>query len=167
MYAGDWLLDLLGATMLVGSALMVVGGSAILLALLHAASGAGGLAGWRRIPPSGVAGHADAVRDRLRSRYMARAQRFDDLAARRAIAALEIEPVDYRRPVRNREPLADPMATLIAERATMPIVELPPLNESLRLRLAARAVEPESRTTWQRRRGTRRMRARPRTPAPT
>lgn len=147
---GDWILNLLGATMVVGSGVMVVGGSAILFALVRVAGGAGGLATARTFPPPGVVGHAEEVRNRIRSRYMLRALRpspLDDPAAQ-TYAAFEVEA-------------ADPIAVLIADAATMPITKLPPLNESLRRALAARAArdaEPAERTAPRRRRRARRKR---------
>jgi len=125
VYAGDWIINLLGATMVVGSGLTVVGGTAILFALLRTASGFEGLARARSFPPPGVVDHAEEVRGRIRTRYMLRARSLSNPAAS-SYVAFEIEA-------------ADPIALLIADGATMPITKLPPLNESLRRGLAARA----------------------------
>jgi hypothetical protein len=160
VYPGDWIPTLLGATVVVGSGMMVVGGSAILFALLHAARGVDGLARARSLPP-GIADHAEEVRARIRSRYMLRARPLSDIAAP-IYMAFEIETAD---------PIAIPIAALIADAATMPITKLPPLNESLRRGLAARApraphatraplpphaVEPKEPAAVQRRRKARR-----------
>jgi hypothetical protein len=145
VYAGDWILDLLGATMVVGSGMMLLGGSALVFALMRVASSGDGLARARSFPSPGVANHAEEVRGRIRSRYMQRAGLIPDAAASKYVA-FEIEA-------------ADPIAVLIAQGATTPITKLPPLNESLRRGLAARAipaVEPNERTAPQRRRTTRR-----------
>lgn len=128
MYAGDWILNLLGVTVVVGSGLTVVGGSAILFAVLRTARGAGGLAGARSFPPPGIADHADEVRGRMRSRYMLRARPLANPATS-SYVTFEVE-------------VADPIAVLIANGATMPITKLPPINESLRRGLAARAARP-------------------------
>jgi hypothetical protein len=141
VYAGDWILDLLGTTMVVGSGLTVVAGSAILFALVHAAGGAGGLARFRSFPPPGVTGHADEVRERLRHRYMARVRRLNELAAARAVVAFTIEPGDARIAVAVRGPEAELSASTIEARSSIPIAKLPPLNESLRRSLTTRRAK--------------------------
>jgi hypothetical protein len=144
------MLNLLGATMVVGSGVVVVGGSAILFALVRVAGGAGGLARAGSFPPPGVAGHAAEVRNRMRSRYMLRGLRPDPLGdpATSIYTTFEVGA-------------ADSIAVLIADSATMPITKLPRLNESLRRGLAARAprdTEPAEQATPRRRRRARRQR---------
>jgi hypothetical protein len=142
MYAGDWIFNLLGTTMWVGGLLSLGGAGAILLALLNAAMGAGGLAGARGIPPSGVVLHAEEVRARMRSRYMARAWRASEAFARPAFdPGVGEEEADAARPFSVPEPTTEPIAVLIARGGEMSITRLPPLNESLRRRLATRVAE--------------------------
>jgi hypothetical protein len=126
VFAGDWIVDLLGAGMVVGSGMVLVGGSAVLFALVRVASGAGGLAMADKVPTYGVTAHAEEVRGRIRTHYMHRAHPFAHPTAS-ADARFQAEA-------------DDPVAILVAAAATMPITKLPPLNESLRRGLAARAA---------------------------
>ena len=128
MNGGDSILNLLGTTVWVGG--IVVAGSfgAILLAVVRMVTGMG-LASTRIIPPAGVGEHADAVRARLRMRYMVRAARLGDSV----LLQDEPEP-DAVAPLWEPEPIA----VIAAQRAAMPITSLPPLNESLRRGLASR-----------------------------
>jgi hypothetical protein len=143
MYAGDWIFSLLGTTMWVGGVLSLGGAGAILFALLHAAMGAGGLARARTFPPSGVVDHAEEVRARMRSRYMARAWRSSGAFAGPAFKpGLAEDGAGVALPFRLPEPVAEPIAILIAQGADLSINRLPPLNESLRRRLAARVTKP-------------------------
>ncbi len=150
MYPGDTFATLLGATMWVAGILTLGSASAILFALLRTATGAGGLASTRLIPPVGVGYHAEEVRARIRMRYMARA------------AALH--PVEE--PAGTKGPPEVPITVLVAERAAMPITKLPPLNESLRRGLAVRTPSPVpvSSQPAGRRRKQRRRTSRPRSP---
>ena len=143
MYAGDWIFSLLGATMWVGGLLSIGGAGAILFALLHAAISAGGLARARSFPPSGVIGHAEEVRARMRSRYMARAWRSGVALAGPAFdRSLANDGIGVFRPIRIMGPATRPIAVLITQGAESSITRLPPLNESLRRRLATRVTEP-------------------------
>lgn len=169
MYAGDWIFNLLGTTMWVGGALSLGGAGVILFALLHAALGAGGLASMRGIPSSGVVLHAEEVRARMRSRYMARTWRYAEVMARPAFDLGDAETeADVARPFPVSEPALEPIAVLIARRGEMSITRLPPLNESLSRRLATRAVQPAERapdrTPKRRPRKARRKATRSRTP---
>jgi hypothetical protein len=150
VYPGDTFATLLGATMWVAGILTLGSVSAVLFALLRTATGAGGLASTRLIPPVGVGYHAEEVRARIRMRYMARA------------AALH--PVEE--PADAEVPSEVPITVLVAERAAMPITKLPPLNESLRRGLAVRTPSPvpvSSRPAGRRRKQRRRT-SRPRSP---
>lgn len=143
MFAGDWIFNLLGTTMWVGGVLSLGGAGAILFAVLHAAFGAGGVARTRSIPPYGVVSHAAEVRARMRSRYMARAWRANgDVAGPAFDRTLANDGIGVFRPFRNREPITQPIAVLISQGADSSITRLPPLNESLRRRLATRVAKP-------------------------
>ena len=141
MYAGDWIFSILGTTMWVGGVLTIGGAGVILFALLHAALGAGGLARARSFPPSGVIDHAEEVRARMRSRYMARAWRAGGEPARPEFdRTLANDGIGVFRPFRITEPVTQPIAVLISQGAESSITRLPPLNESLRRRLATRVT---------------------------
>jgi hypothetical protein len=142
MYAGDWILSVLGTTMWIGGVLSVGGATAILFALLHVAMSAGGLARARSFPPAGVVAHAAEVRARMRSRYMARAWRASGELGPADDRTLANDGIGVFRPIRLREPVTQPIAVLIAEGAESSITRLPPLNESLRRRLATRVTQP-------------------------
>jgi hypothetical protein len=133
--------------MWVGGVLSVGGAGVILFALLHAALGASGLARARSFPPSGVIVHAEEVRARMRSRYMARAWRTSGALARPPFdRTLANDGIGVFRRYRIAEPVTQPIAVLIAQGAEGSITRLPPLNESLRRRLATRVpdVPPEA-----------------------
>lgn len=159
VYAGDWILSLLGTTMWVGGLVALGGAGAIMLAVLRVALGAGGLAGARTIPPFGVSSHAEEVRGRLRARYLARAVRAGvpftleaaDLSATVRAAASANRPHPAR--------IADPISVLVAERAAIAITRLPPLNESLSRGLSSRVT---ARASASPRRDRRRQRKRTR-----
>jgi hypothetical protein len=150
MYAGDWILSVLGTTMWVGGILSVGAAAAILFALLQVAMSASGLARARSFPPTGVVDHAAEVRARMRSRYMARTWRASGETGRPAFdRTLANDGIGVFRPFRIREPGAQPIAAMITQGAELSITRLPPLNESLRRRLATRvpaaiAVAPEA-----------------------
>ena len=177
MYAGDWIFSLLGTTMWVGGVLGLGGAGAILFALLHAAIGAGGLARARSFPPAGVMDHAEEVRARMRSRYMARAWRSSEALARPAFdvvkadaeadVAAEAAEADLARPFDIPGPVAEPIAMLIAQGAEMSVTRLPPLNESLRRRLAMRVPESVVQAPSRRPPRSRRKASRSRKPVPT
>jgi hypothetical protein len=155
VYPGDTFATLLGATMWVAGILTLGSASAILFALLRTATGAGGLASTRLIPPVGVGYHAEEVRARIRMRYMARA------------AAL-YPALSFEEPAGARVPSEVRITVLVAERAAMPITKLPPLNESLQRGLAVRTPAPAPTTvstqSSRRRRKQRRRTSRPRSP---
>jgi hypothetical protein len=139
MYAGDWILSVLGTTMWVGGIVSVGGATAILFALLQVAMSASGLARARSFPPTGVVDHAAEVRARMRSRYMARTWRAGDEMGRPAFdRTLANDGIGVFRPFRIREPATEPVAVMISQGAELSITRLPPLNESLRRRLATR-----------------------------
>ncbi|HEX9635160.1 MAG TPA: hypothetical protein VGB34_06740 [Candidatus Limnocylindria bacterium] len=142
MYAGDWILGLLGTTMWVGGVLSIGGAGAILFAVLHAAMGAGGVARARSIPPYGVVSRAAEVRARMRSRYMAPAWRANGAAGPAFDRTLANDGIGVFRPFPIRESITQPIAVLISQGAESSITRLPPLNESLRRRLATRVTEP-------------------------
>jgi hypothetical protein len=142
MYAGDWIFNLLGITMWVGGVLSVGGAGAILVAVLHVAMAAGGVTRAGSIPPYGVLGHAEDVRARMRSRYMARAVRSTGGLARPAFdRTLANDGIGVFRPFRIREPFTQPIGVLVTQGAESSITRLPPLNESLRRRLATRVTK--------------------------
>lgn len=149
MDGGDSILNLLGTIMWVGGIVMAGSFGAILLAVVRMVTGMG-LASTRIIPPAGVGEHANAVRARLRMRYMVRAARLADSVPLRD----EPEP-DAVAPFWEPEPIA----VIAAQRAVMPITSLPPLNESLRRGLASR-TPVASRNRGSRRRRLRRNRVR-------
>jgi hypothetical protein len=153
VYPGDTIATLLGTTMWVAGILTLGSASAILFALLRTATGAGGLASTRLIPPVGVGYHAEEVRARIRMRYMARAAALYSAPSVEELAGTE-------------GPSEMPITVLVAERAAMPITKLPPLNESLRRGLAARtpAPVPISARPARRRGKQRRRTSRPRSP---
>jgi hypothetical protein len=140
MFAGDWIFNLLGTTMWVGGVLSLGGAGAILFAVLHAAMGAGGVARTRSIPPYGVVSHAAEVRARMRSRYMARAWRANGAAGPAFDRTLANDGIGVFRPF--TKPVMQPIAILISQGAESSITRLPPLNESLRRRLATRVLKP-------------------------
>jgi hypothetical protein len=79
----------------------------------------------------------------MRSRYMARAWRSSGELARPAFdRTLANDGIGVFRPFRIPEPVAEPIAVMIAQGTDMSITRLPPLNESLRRRLATRVTEP-------------------------
>jgi hypothetical protein len=165
MYAGDWIFGLLGTTMWVGGILSLGGAGAILIALLHAAMGAGGLARTRSFPPTGVINHAEEVRARMRSRYMARAWRSSETLTRPAFAfPAAQDEADPVKPSHVPEPDFEPIAVLIAQGGEMSITRLPPINESLRRRLATRVAEPQARAATRPPRKARRKAKRSRKP---
>jgi hypothetical protein len=139
MYAGDWILSVLGTTMWVGGIVSVGGATAILFALLQVAMSASGLARARSFPPTGVVDHAAEVRARMRSRYMARTWRASgELGGPAFDRTLANDGIGVFRPIRIREPGAQPIAAMITRGAELSITRLPSLNESLRRRLATR-----------------------------
>jgi hypothetical protein len=142
MFAGDWIFNVLGTTMWVGGVLSLGGAGAILFAVLHAAMGAGGVARARSIPPYGVVSRAAEVRARMRSRYMARAWRANGAAGPAFDRTLANDGIGVFRPFRIRESITQPIAVLISQGAESSITRLPPLNESLRRRLATRVAKP-------------------------
>lgn len=146
MYAGDWIFSVLGITMWVGGILSVGGATAVLFALLHVAMSAGGLARARSFPPTGVVDHAAEVRARMRSRYMARTLRVSDEIGRPAFdRTLANDGIGVFRPLSMRERGLLPVAALVTQGAELSITRLPPLNESLRRRLATRVpVAPDA-----------------------
>jgi len=147
---GDSILNLLGTAMWVGGIAMAASFGTILLAVVRMVTGMG-LASTRIIPPVGVSEHADAVRARLRMRYMVRAARLGDSV----LLQDEPEP-DAVAPFWEPEPIA----VIAAQRAVMPITSLPPLNESLRRGLASRMPVASPNRSARRRRRPRRNRAR-------
>jgi hypothetical protein len=147
---GDSILNLLGMTMWVGAIVMAGSVGAILLAVVRLVTGMG-LASTRFIPPAGVGQHAEAVRARLRMRYMVRAARLGDAV----LLDHEPEP-DAVAPFWEPEPIA----VIAAQRAAMPITSLPPLNESLRRGLASRTRVAAAKRPAPRRRRSRRNRGR-------
>ena len=149
MYAGDWILSVLGTTMLVGGILSVGAVTAVLFALLHIAMSADGLARARSFPPTGVIDHATQVRARMRSRYMARTWRASGEIGRPAFdRTLANDGIGVFRPLSIRERgKTQPIAVMITQGAELSITRLPPLNESLRRRLATRVpAAPEAST---------------------
>jgi hypothetical protein len=147
---GDSILSLLGTTMWVGGIVMAGSFGAILLAVVRLVTGMG-LASTRIIPPAGVGERAEAVRARLRMRYMVRAARLGDSV----LLQNEPEP-DAVAPFWEPEPIA----VIAAQRAAMPITSLPPLNESLRRGLASRKPVATAKRRAPRRRKLRRNRVR-------
>jgi hypothetical protein len=129
--------------MWVGGVLSLGGAGAILFALLHAAMAAGGVARAGSIPPYGVVSHAQDVRARMRTRYMARAWRAAGGLTRPAFdRSLANDGIGVFRPFRISEPATQPIAVLMTQGAESSITRLPPLNESLRRRLATRVAKP-------------------------
>ena len=142
MYAGDWIFSILGATMWVGGVLSIGGAGVIFFAVLHAAFGADGLARVRSFPPSGVIDHAEVVRARMRARYMARAWRASGALSQPVFdRTLANDGIGVFRRFHIREPVTQSIAVLITQGAESSITRLPPLNESLRRRLATRVTD--------------------------
>jgi hypothetical protein len=78
----------------------------------------------------------------MRSRYMARAWRANGAAGPAFDRTLANDGIGVFRPFRITEHVTQPIAVLISQGADSSITRLPPLNESLRRRLATRVTKP-------------------------